>query len=75
MESALDTKQIRHLLTTADKYRRFAQWIGDHAGSLFQFVSQGHMRRTVSLWQSRRKPKLEIAPGKSGKKKWLASQV
>jgi hypothetical protein len=31
MESALDPKQIvHHLLTTADKYRQFAQWIGDH---------------------------------------------
>ena len=31
MESALDPKQIvHHLLTTADKYRHFAQWIGDH---------------------------------------------
>jgi hypothetical protein len=31
MESALDPKQIvHHLLTTADKYRRFALWIGDH---------------------------------------------
>src|SRR3982074_2243820 len=31
MESAVDPKQIvHHLLTMADKYRRFAQWIGDH---------------------------------------------
>jgi hypothetical protein len=31
MESAFDPKQIvHHLLTTADKYRQFAQWIGDH---------------------------------------------
>jgi hypothetical protein len=27
----VDPKQIvHHLLTTADKYRQFAQWIGDH---------------------------------------------
>jgi len=31
MERAVDPKQIvQHLLTTADKYRQFAQWIGDH---------------------------------------------
>jgi hypothetical protein len=31
MESAVDQKQIvRHLLAKADKYRQFAQWIGDH---------------------------------------------
>jgi hypothetical protein len=31
MERAVDPKQIvHHLLTTADKYRQFAQWIGDH---------------------------------------------
>src|ERR1700686_792487 len=30
-ERAVDPKQIvQHLLTTADKYRQFAQWIGDH---------------------------------------------
>jgi Protein of unknown function (DUF2934) len=30
-ERAVDPKQIvLHLLTTADKYRQFAQWIGDH---------------------------------------------
>src|ERR1700704_3081394 len=31
MESAVNQKQIvSHLLAKADKYRRFAQWIGDH---------------------------------------------
>jgi hypothetical protein len=68
MESAVDPKQIvHHLLTTADKYRRFAQWIGDHE-TVRRILALTDELKQRARAMSRRKPTSEIAPGRSGKK-------